>query len=128
MKKRNRYPDRKLIARVACIVILLAALGIVATLIAMCGANMKNLLMKTLTKLLIASLILAIASVLIQTPIMTNEVALAQMDASDVSFMAWSLYRPTMTIIRIILCIISGGILSTVAMDIHNYINKNEKE
>ena len=89
---------------------------------------MKKLLMKTLTKLLIASLILAIASVLIQTPIMTNEVALAQMDASDVSFMAWSLYRPTMTIIRIILCIISGGILSTVAMDIHNYINKNEKE
>lgn len=89
---------------------------------------MKKLLMKTLTKLLIASLILAIASVLIQTPVMTNEVALAQMDASDVSFMAWSLYRPTMTIIRIILCIISGGILSTVAMDIHNYVNKNEKE
>ena len=89
---------------------------------------MKELLMKTLTKLLIASLILAIASVLIQTPVMTNEVALAQMDASDVSFMAWSLYRPTMTIIRIILCIISGGILSTVAMDIHDYINKNEKE
>lgn len=84
--------------------------------------------MKTLTKLLIASLILAVASVLIQTPVMTNEVALAQMDASDVSFMAWSLYRPTMTIIRIILCIISGGILSTVAMDIHNYVNKNEKE
>ena len=89
---------------------------------------MKELLMKTLTKLLIASLILAVASVLIQTPVMTNEVALAQMDASDVSFMAWSLYRPTMTIIRIILCIISGGILSTVAMDIHDYINKNEKE
>lgn len=89
---------------------------------------MKKLLMKTLTKFLIASLILAIASVLIQTPVMTNEVALAQMDASDVSFMAWSLYRPTMTIIRIILCIISGGILSTVAMDIHDYINKNEKE
>ena len=89
---------------------------------------MKKLLMKTLAKLLIASLILAIASVLIQTPVMTNEVALAQMDASDVSFMAWSLYRPTMTIIRIILCIISGGILSTVAMDIHNYVNKNEKE
>lgn len=35
MKKRNRYPDRKLIARIACIVILLAALGIVATIIAM---------------------------------------------------------------------------------------------
>ena len=89
---------------------------------------MKKLLMKTLTKLLIASLILAIASVLIQTPVMTNDIALAQMDASDVSFMTWSLYRPAMTIIRIILCIISGGILSTVAMDIHNYINKNEKE
>ena len=89
---------------------------------------MKELLMKTLTKLLIASLILAIASVLIQTPVMTNEVALAQMDASDVSFMAWSLYRPTMTIVRIILCIISGCILGTVAQDIHNYINKNEKE
>lgn len=89
---------------------------------------MKKLLMKTLTKLLIASLILAIASVLIQTPVMTNEVALAQMDASDVSFMTWSLYRPAMTIVRIILCIISGGILSTVAMDIHDYINKNEKE
>lgn len=89
---------------------------------------MKKLLMKTLTKLLIASLILAIASVLIQTPVMTNEVALAQMDASDISFMTWSLYRPAMTIVRIILCIISGGILSTVAMDIHNYINKNEKE
>lgn len=89
---------------------------------------MKKLLMKTLTKLLIASFILAIASVLIQTPVMTNEVALAQMDASDVSFMAWSLYRPTMTIIRLILCVISGCILSTVAMDIRNYINKNEKE
>ena len=89
---------------------------------------MQTLLMKTLTKLLIASFILAIASVLIQTPVMTNEVALAQMDASDVSFMAWSLYRPTMTIIRLILCVISGCILSTVAMDIRNYINKNEKE
>lgn len=89
---------------------------------------MKELLMKTLTKLLIASLILAIASVLIQTPVMTNEVALAQMDASDVSFMTWSLYRPTMTIVRFILCIISGCILGTVAQDIHNYINKNEKE
>lgn len=89
---------------------------------------MKKLLMKTLTKLLIASFILAIASVLIQTPVMTNEVALAQMDASDVSFMTWSLYRPTMTIIRLILCVISGCILGTVAMDIRNYINKNEKE
>lgn len=84
--------------------------------------------MKTLTKLLIASLILAIASVLIQTPVMTNEVALAQMDASDISFMTWSLYRPAMTIVQIILCIISGCILGTVARDIHNYINKNEKE
>ena len=89
---------------------------------------MKKLLMKTLTKLLIASLILFIASVLIQTPVMTNEVALAQMDASDISFMTWSLYRPAMTIVRIILCIISGCILGTVARDIHNYINKNEKE
>ena len=35
MKKRNRYPDRKLIARIACVVILLAALGIVATIIVM---------------------------------------------------------------------------------------------
>lgn len=35
MKKRNRYPDRKLIARIACAVIFLAALGIVATIIAM---------------------------------------------------------------------------------------------
>ncbi len=89
---------------------------------------MKKLLMKTLAKLLIASLILFIASVLIQTPVMTNEVALAQMDASDVSFMAWSLYRPAMTIIRLVLCIISGCILGTVAQDIYNYINKNEKE
>ena len=89
---------------------------------------MKELLMKTLTKLLIASLILAVASVLIQTPVMTNEVALAQMDASDISFMTWSLYRPAMTIVRIILRIISGCILGTVAQDIHNYINKNEKE
>ena len=89
---------------------------------------MKELLMKALTKLLIASLILAIASVLIQTPVMTNDVALAQMDASDISFMTWSLYRPAMTIVRIILCIISGCILGTVAQDIHNYINKNEKE
>lgn len=35
MKKRNRYPDRKFIARIACVVILLAALGIVATLVVM---------------------------------------------------------------------------------------------
>ena len=60
--------------------------------------------------------------------VMTNEVALAQMDASDISFMTWSLYRPAMTIVLIILCIISGCILGTVARDIHNYINKNEKE
>ena len=35
MKKRNHYPDRKLIARIARVVIFLAALGIVATIIAM---------------------------------------------------------------------------------------------
>lgn len=89
---------------------------------------MKKLLMRVLTKLFITALILTIASVLIHTPVMTNEVALAQMGTTDAGFAAWSLYKPTMTIIRIVLCIISGGIIGTVAQDIFNYINKNEKE
>lgn len=88
---------------------------------------MTKFIMKILKNLLIAALILFIAFDLIQTPVMTNEVALAQMDTSNAGFTAWSLYRASITIIRLVASTVSGCILTTVALDINEYIDKKIK-
>lgn len=83
---------------------------------------MKRFLIKTTTKIIVAVSFLVIAFTLVQSPVLTNEVALAQMESSDGLYIAWSSYSPVVSLIRSVLCGIGGFMLGRSILDIYKFI------
>lgn len=83
---------------------------------------MKRFLIKTTTKIIAAVSFLVIAFTLVQSPVLTNEVALAQMESSDGLYIVWSSYSPVVSLIRSVLCGIGGFMLGRSILDIYKFI------
>lgn len=83
---------------------------------------MKRFLIKTTTKIIAAVSFLVIAFTLVQSPVLTNELALAQMESSDGLYIVWSSYSPVVSLIRSVLCGIGGFMLGRSILDIYKFI------
>lgn len=83
---------------------------------------MKRFPVKAIVKITIAVAVLLIAITLIQSPVLTNETALSQMESSDGTYIAWSSYVAVVTLVKAVLCGISGFILGRSIFDIYKFI------
>lgn len=83
---------------------------------------MKRFPIKSVVKIVIAVIAFLIAITLIQSPVLTNETALSQMDTSDGAYIAWSSCAAVVAIVKYVLCGISGFILGIYVFDIYKYI------
>lgn len=83
---------------------------------------MKRFLIKATIKIIIAVSLLVIAFAVIQSPVLSNEVAMGQMESSDGLYIAWSSYSPIVSLIQSILCGISGYVLGRSILDIYKFL------
>ena len=83
---------------------------------------MKRFLIKATAKIIIAVSILVIAFAFVQMPVLTNDVALAQMEQSDGLYIAWTSYSPVISLIQSVLCGIGGYLLGRSILDIYKFI------
>lgn len=86
----------------------------------------KKFIQKILVKIAFIIILLTIAFSLIDSPVLTNEMALIQMQINSESFMIWEIFNKIRPIIRIILCIIGGWMMYNVTMDIYKYAKDYE--
>lgn len=86
----------------------------------------KKFIRKILVKIAFIFILLTIAFSLIDSPVLTNDMALIQMQINSESFMIWEIFNKIRPIIRIILCIIGGWMMYNVTMDIYKYAKDYE--
>lgn len=86
----------------------------------------KKFIRKILMKIVLIFILLTIAFSLIESPVLTNDMALMQMQISNESFMIWEIFNKIRPTVRIILCIVSGWMMYNVTMDIYKYAKDYE--
>lgn len=88
---------------------------------------MKRFLVKSTAKIIVAVTFIVIAFTLVQAPVLTNEIALTQMEPSDGVYIVWSSYTPVVSLIKSVLCGVGGYLLGRSILDIYKFIKQKEK-
>ena len=90
----------------------------------------KKFIIKTVIKIVAFAIISTIALTLLQSPIISNEIALGQMENSNEMFILMDSYNKVMPIISVIYDCVAVGFAATVIYDTYKFIktkNKGEK-
>lgn len=92
----------------------------------------KKFIIRTVVKVLIYAIISTIAMSLLTSPVITNEVALGQMQNSNEAYLLMESYNKTTPFISIIYGCITALFVGTTIYDIYKFIktkiNKGENE
>ena len=88
----------------------------------------KKYIIKTAIKVIAFMIISTIALTLLQTPVITNEIALGQMENSDEWFLIMETYYKIVPIIRIVYGCVSAGFIITIIYDTYKFIKTKLKE
>lgn len=86
----------------------------------------KKFIQKNIVKILFVIILLTVAFSLVDSPVLTNDMALMQMQINSESFMIWEIFNKIRPIVRTILCIIGGWIMYNITMDIYKYAKDYE--
>lgn len=82
----------------------------------------KKYIIKTVIKVIIFVIISTIAMTLLQSPVISNKIALGQMENSDELFILMDLYNKITPIISIIYGCIVAGLAITIIYDTYKFI------
>lgn len=92
--------------------------------------TIKRFIIKTVVKIIIYAIISTIALSLLTNPIITNELAITQMEHSNELYMLWDVYSKVRPFISIIYGFITAFFAATTIRDTYNFIktktNKGE--
>lgn len=86
----------------------------------------KKFIIKTIIKVLIYAIVSTIAFNLLSSPIITNELALGQMQNSNSLYLLWDTYNKVKPFISIVYGFITGVFVVTTIYDAYKFI-KNKK-
>ncbi len=90
--------------------------------------SFKKFIIRTGIKIAIIAIVSTIVITLLQTPVLTNQIALTQMENSDGLFIAMELYYKIAPIVRTIYYCIVVFIFASVAYDSYKFIKLKNKE
>ncbi len=87
----------------------------------------KKFIIKTIVKLLIIVVLSTIVMTIVQSPTISNEIAMGQMDNSDSSFLMMEMYNKLRPIIDTVYTCIVVAIVGTIGYDTYKLF-KHKKE
>lgn len=82
----------------------------------------KKFIIKTIAKLIVITILSVICITLIQSPVISNQVALGQMDNDDRLFILMEMYNKVRPVIDIVYGCIVGIIVGSIIYDIYKFI------
>ncbi len=90
--------------------------------------SIKKFIIKTTVKTIIFVVLSAIALTLLQSPTISNNIALGQMENSDALYILWETYNKIHPIIEVIYGMIVLLFVGTVGYDVYKFIKTKTKE
>ena len=88
----------------------------------------KKFIIKTVAKIIIFAIISTIAMTLLQSPVISNEIALGQMQNSNELFILMETYNKIRPFVVVIYSCIVLWFVGTVGCDIYKFIKTKTKE
>jgi hypothetical protein len=88
----------------------------------------KKFIIKTVVMIFAFAIISTIAITLLQSPIITNEIALGQMQNDNVAFLIMDNYNKLVPFISIVYGCITLGFVGRIAYDTYKFIIQKKKE
>ena len=88
----------------------------------------KRFIIKNIVKTIVFIIVSIIAMTLVQSPIISNQVALGQMENSNELFMLMETYNKIRPIISVIYSCIGIWFVGTVGYDVYKFIKTKTKE
>ena len=90
--------------------------------------SVKKFVIKTTAKTIVFAVLSTIALSLLQSPVISNNIALGQMENSDALYMLWETYNKIRPIIGVIYGLIVLWFVGTVGCDVYKFIKQKIKE
>jgi hypothetical protein len=90
--------------------------------------SIKKFIIKTAVKTVVFAVLSTIALSLLQSPVISNNIALGQMENSDVLYVLWDTYNKIRPIVTVIYSLIVLWFVGTVGYDVYKFITQKIKE
>lgn len=90
--------------------------------------TIKKFIIKTTIKVIVFSIISTIALTLLESPVISNNIALGQMQNDDVLFMIMETYNKVRPYITVVYSLIVAYFACTVGYDTYKFIKTKTKE
>lgn len=90
--------------------------------------TVKKFITKTAVKTVIFAVISVIALSLLQSPVISNNIAMGQMENSDALYILWDTYNKIQPIVSVIYSLIVLWFVGTVGYDVYKFIAQKIKE
>ena len=88
----------------------------------------KKFIIKTTVKIFVLAVISTIAFALVSSPVITNQIALGQMQNDDVAFVIMDNYNRLLPIVSVAFGVITLGFIGGFAYDSYKFILQKTKE
>ena len=88
----------------------------------------KKFIIKTTIKTFVFVVLSTIVATLVLSPVVTNNIALGQMENSDALYMLWETYNKMRPIVSAIYSLIVLWFIGTVGYDVYKFIKQKTKE
>lgn len=90
--------------------------------------SVKKFVFKTTVKTIVFVVLSTIALSLLQSPVISNNIALGQMENSDALYVLWETYNKVRPIVSVIYSLIVLWFVGTVGYDVYKFITQKIKE
>lgn len=87
----------------------------------MAEMSIKKLVGKTIVRVFVIMVVIAIMNTLLKSPVITNEMALGQMDILNEGFVFWELFKSLRPVANFVLGAIGGLMVFGVYKDVYAY-------
>ena len=88
----------------------------------------KKFVIKTIVKIFALAIISTIALTLLRSPVITNQIALGQMQNDDIAFVIMDNYNRLLPIVTVAYGVITLGFVGEIAYDSYKFIKTKTKE
>lgn len=90
--------------------------------------SVKKFVFKTTVKTIVFVVLSTIALSLLQSPVISNNIALGQMENSDALYVLWETYNKVRPIVSVIYGLLVLWFVGTVGYDVYKFIKQKIKE
>lgn len=83
---------------------------------------------RTIFKTVALIIVLMIISAIVNHPVLTNDLAMTQLENSDALFVAWDTYNRVRSVLPVVYTVIGIVYIVSIGADVHKFIKTKETE